>query len=183
MVIPEKFFSWIRNNEGSVAVEFALISIPFIYCTIAIIELSMFFCATNMLEGAVNQSARLIRTGQIQAQADPEMAFREAICDRLFILIDCDEVQLEVLAMPDDSFGSADDYGASYDEDGNYTPREFDSGGSGDVVLIRAYYEYQLMTPMFAQIFSTREDATVPMMSTIILQSEPYDFDGDAEET
>lgn len=179
MITPEKLFSWIRRDEGSVAVEFALISIPFIYCTIAIIELSMFFAATNMLEGGVNQSARMIRTGQLQNQTEqpPEDAFREELCDNLFVLIDCDEVQIEVVAMPDGSFSSIDDYQPAYDGDGNFVPRAFDAGGSGDVVLIRAYYNYQLMTPMFAQIFSNNDEATIPIMSTVVLESEPYDFD------
>jgi len=179
MTFLETLFSWIRRNDGSVAVEFALISIPFIYCTVAIIELSMFFAATNMLEGGVNQSARMIRTGQLQSQSEmpPEEAFREELCDNLYVLIRCANVQIEVVAMPDDSFSSADDYQPAYNDDGDFVPRDFDAGGAGDVVLIRAYYEYQLMTPMFAQIFSQNDDATIPIMSTVVMQSEPYDFD------
>lgn len=183
-----RFFSniifWLRRKDGSVAVEFALVSIPFIYTTIAIIELSLFFAASNMLEAGVNTSSRLIRTGQLQQSGspDPEALFRENICEQLFILIECDNVQIEVVAMPGDSFSEIEDYQPEYDENGVLVPREFDAGGSDDVVMIRAYYRYQLMTPIFAQIFSKEPDNSVPMMSTVILQSEPYEFGNQEEE-
>lgn len=170
---------WLRRRDGSIAVEFALISIPFIYTTIAIMELSFYFAATNMLEGGVSAAARQIRTGQVQASVDvtPEEAFRANLCDQLYVLVKCDDVQIEVVAMPDDEFSSVDDYQPQYDDDGNFVPRDFDAGGSGDVVMIRAYYRYQLLTPLFAQIFSNEPDETVVMLSTVIIQSEPYEFD------
>lgn len=168
--------SLIRGTEGSTAVEFAMLIIPFMYTTFAIIELALFFAATNMLESGVNESARMIRTGQIQEQANPEEAFRTDLCNRLFVLVDCNEVDIEVVAMPDDDFTSVSDYQPVYDEEGNVVPRPFDPGQSNDVVLIRAIYRYQLITPMFAEIFSREDDNTIPIMSTVVLQTEPYDF-------
>ncbi|MGZ9097381.1 MAG: TadE/TadG family type IV pilus assembly protein [Micavibrio sp.] len=173
----KKRVSFLRRTEGSMAVEFALLIIPFIYTTFAIIELSLFFAASNMLEGGINESARLIRTGQLQEQEElpPEEAFRNDLCNRLFVLVDCDEVDIEVIALPDDDFTSAADYPLIYDEDGNVEPRPFDAGGADDVVMIRATYRYQLITPMFAEIFSREDDNTIPIMTTIVLQSEPYE--------
>lgn len=170
-----------RVSDGSVAVEFALISIPFVYLTIAIVELSLFFAAANMLEGGINESARMIRTGQLQAQAqeDQEAAFREAVCETLFVLVNCNNVMLEVVSMGDSAFIGADDIEPVYDEGGNLVPREFDAGDSNDVVMIRAFYRYQLFTPLFSRLFSQEEDGTIPLLTTVILQTEPYDFDGD----
>ncbi|HEY8190246.1 MAG TPA: TadE/TadG family type IV pilus assembly protein, partial [Micavibrio sp.] len=110
-----------KRSEGSVAVEFALISIPFVYLTIAIVELSLFFAAANMLEGGINESARMIRTGQLQAQAqeDQETIFRQAVCDKLFVLINCENVQIEVVAIGDGTFIGVEDLEPIYDDDGN----------------------------------------------------------------
>jgi Flp pilus assembly protein TadG len=174
-----------RRSEGSVAVEFALISIPFVYLTIAIVELSLFFAAANMLEGGVNESARMIRTGQLQAQAqeDQEAIFREAVCDKLFVLINCENVQIEVVAIGEGTFIGIEDLEPVYDDDGNLVPREFNAGDSKDVVMIRASYRYQLLTPLFSRLFSKEEDHTIPLLTTVILQTEPYDFDGEEAET
>lgn len=168
------------RSDGSVAVEFAMLAIPFVYTTIAIIELSMFFAASNMLEAGVSESSRMIRTGQLQTQTalPAEQAFRQDLCSNLYVLIDCDDILLEVVSMPGDSFQNADDYQPRYDEDGNFDPRDFNAGGAEDVVLIRVYYRYHLMTPIFAQIFSREADQTIPIMSTVVIQSEPYQFEG-----
>jgi hypothetical protein len=94
----------------------------------------------------------------------------------MFVLVDCNNVIMEVVALPDDDFGSAGDYQIEYDEDGNVKPRPFDAGGSSDVVLIRAIYDYKLLTPFFADVFSKTGDGMIRIVTTIVLQTEPYDF-------
>jgi len=173
------------RTEGAVAIEFALMIFPFIYITFAIIELSLFFAASNMMESGINASARIIRTGQLQQQTalDPATAFRQEVCSHLFGLIKCENVGIEVIAMPDDDFGNAGSYTPVYDEDGNLQPRDFDAGESSSVVLIRAVYRYKLLTPFFANVFSKEPDHTIPIMTTVVLQTEPYDFSEEASGT
>lgn len=173
------------RTDGSVAIEFALMIFPFIFITFAIIELSLFFAASNMMESGINNSARVIKTGQLQQQTGmtPEAAFRQEVCNHLFGLIRCDKVGLEVIALPDDDFGSAGDYAPIYDEDGNMVPRDFDPGSSSSVVLIRAVYRYKLLTPLFANVFTKEPDNTIPIIATVVLQTEPYDFTEEASGT
>lgn len=173
---------WCQRTEGSMAVEFALVCVPFIYLTIAIIEISLFFAGANMLESGVNASARMIRTGQLQSMeaADQEVAFRTNLCSQLFVLIDCNNVDLEVIHIPDDDFGSADGYTPVYDESGRLVSHGFDAGDSDEVVLIRVAYRYQLWTPLFSSIFSVEPDHTIPLLTTVVLQTEPYTFDSSA---
>ena len=180
--IRQAGYGYSGRTEGSAAVEFALMIFPFIFITFAIIELSLFFAASNMMESGINASARMIKTGQLQQQAgaDPETAFRQEVCEHLFGLIQCDKVGIEVIALPDDDFGNAGDYAPVYDEDGNLSPRDFDAGSSSSVVLIRAAYRYKLLTPFFANVFSKEPDNTIPIMTTVVLQTEPYDFTEEA---
>ncbi len=56
-----------RDEKGVTAVEFGLLSLPFFAIIGAILETSLIFMASQILDSAVNDSARLIRTGQAQA--------------------------------------------------------------------------------------------------------------------
>lgn len=174
---------FLSKTDGSMAVEFAILIFPTIFLTFAIIELCLFFAASNMVEGGISASARMIRTGQLQQVVDttPEEAFRKEICNHMIVLVDCDKVIMEVITIPDDDFGSAGDYGIEYDEDGKVKPRDFDAGGSSDVVLIRAIYDYKLLTPFFSDVFSKTKDGMMRIVTTVVLQTEPYDFGEEIE--
>ena len=58
-----------RNRRGSAAVEFALVAPLFFGLLFAIIELAMVFFASQVLETATQDSARMIMTGQAQSAA------------------------------------------------------------------------------------------------------------------
>ena len=62
------------NRRGSVAVEFSLIALPFFALLFAIIETALVFFASQVLETAVQDSSRLILTGQAQTAATPYTA-------------------------------------------------------------------------------------------------------------
>src|SRR6266581_1507167 len=58
-----------RNRRGSTVVEFALVAPMFIALLFAIIETALMFFASQVLETALQDSARLIMTGQAQTAA------------------------------------------------------------------------------------------------------------------
>lgn len=164
------------------AIEFSLVCLPFIYMTIAIIELCIFFASANTLEFAINSAARSIRTGQLQTNnpGNMQQAFMTDLCSRLLGLIDCSKIDLEVMPMPDSQFTSAPTYAPVYDAQGRLVSRGFDPGTSGNVVLLRVAYRYPLWTPLFSNLFSTQPDHTIPLLSTVVLQNEPYNFNPNA---
>ena len=169
------FKAYFVREDGSTAIEFSLMAIPYVMLTMGIIEVSLMYASASLLEGATSKAARLVRTGQIQqAAGDPEAIFRDAICSYTTALIQCDDVQIEVV--PIDSFADYSNYEATYDEDGNLVPQGFDAGGSNDEILIRAVYQYKMMTPFVGQILSGATGSR-RFVSTIVLQTEPYEFD------
>lgn len=179
--MPVKLFrGWIKNAEGVTAIEFSLLALPFIMFVIGIIELATMFAAGFVLQGSVSDAARLIRTGQIQQSdsADPKEIFREALCKQAGILLNCDNVEFEVQTL--DHFSDADTV-PDVDESGKLTETPFETGGVSDIVLIRAIYLYPLMTPMIGQFFSDYPGNKKLLMSTVVLQTEPYDFEDDDE--
>ncbi|MCD8566367.1 MAG: pilus assembly protein [Alphaproteobacteria bacterium] len=160
------------------AIEFAIVAIPFIYMLVAIIELSLMFTSAALLESATSAAARQIRTGAIQqAAADnagQEALFRQAFCNNITALIDCNAVQIEAADIGD--FSSYNNYLPQYDEDGNFTPQGFNAGEESDVVLIRTVYRYAFMTPFIGQFLGEGGSGMRTFMSTIVLQTEPYKF-------
>jgi Flp pilus assembly protein TadG len=169
------FRRYIIRNEGSTAVEFSLLALPYIMLSLAIIELSMIYASASLLEGATDSAARLIRTGQIQKSgtADPEAMFREALCEFAVVLIDCNDVSIEVMPL-----NSYNDYsGPVFDGDGNMVSSGFDAGGANARVLIRVAYRYAMITPLVGPLLNGPDGSTL-FMSTIVLQSEPYEFGG-----
>lgn len=168
---------WRFNRDGSTAVEFALIGIPFIFMVIGIIEMALMFTSQSLLEASTAEAAREVRTGAIQ-QGDGEQGFIDALCDFAAVLVPCDEIQYQVVAM--DNFGDAEDFpDAEFDEDGNLEDQQFDAGGVSDVVMIRVAYRYPIKTPMMQLMLTNNNDDSRIMLSTIVLQTEPYEFEDD----
>ena len=166
---------FVNKTDGSTAVEFALVSFPFIFLMIAIVELGLMFGSQSVLLGATNDAARLIRTGQVQqTTGDPELMFRDLLCDKADALINCSNLQYEVVEM--DSFSSFSDFEAQYDDDGNLISRGFIPGGVNSVNLIRVIYRYRLSTPLIGQYLSDGANNTKLLVATVVLQTEPYDI-------
>lgn len=166
---------WLNQTSGSTAIEFAMISFPFIFLMMAIIELGLMFGSQSVLLGATNDAARLIRTGQVQqTTGDPELMFRDLLCDKSDALINCSKLQYEVIEM--DQFSSFSDFEAQYDQDGNLISRGFLPGGVNSVNLIRVIYRYKLSTPLIGTYLSDGADNTKLLIATVVLQTEPYDI-------
>lgn len=160
------------------AIEFAIVAIPFVYMMVAIIELSLMFTSASLLESATSAAARQIRTGALQESADAgpaqEALFRSVLCDNASALLSCDDIGVEAINIG--SFSSYEDFLPQYDEQGNFVPQGFDAGGVSDVILIRTFYRYTFMTPLIGQFLGAGGSGTQTFMSTIVLQTEPYKF-------
>lgn len=172
------FRSWRRREEGVTAVEFSLVGVPFVLMIIGTVEMALMFTAQSLLQEATFTAARLIRTGQIQV-IDPgqqQQAFREAVCDFAAMLIPCGEIQFQVQEIP--SFGDAQDLPeAEFDEDGNLANQGFDPGGVSDIVMVRVVYNYPIVTPLMQPMLTNTGGLTRSMISTIVMQNEPYEFE------
>src|ERR1700743_2505419 len=82
---------FLRHEDGSSAVEFGLILLPFIALTFAIMETALVFFADQTLETAVADSARLIMTGQAQTGNFQLSDFKNAVCSRIYGLFTCSD--------------------------------------------------------------------------------------------
>ncbi len=166
--------AFIKKEDGATAIEFSMLLMPYLLICLGIIELSLMFASASLLEGATDSAARLIRTGQLQqSNNDPETMFRDAMCDFAVALIDCNDLVIEVTTL--DSYN--DFTAPTYDADGNMVSQGFDAGASNAKVLIRVSYRYTMVTPIVGPILNGADGSTL-FMSTIVLQTEPYEFQG-----
>ena len=165
---------WVREKDAVAAVEFSLAGVPFILLTIGVIEMALMFTSQSVLQQATFSAARLIRTGQLQQgqMGDPEQAFRTAVCDFSQLVIPCDSIQFSVQNLED--FSDANDLPPEFDEEGNLQDTEFNPGAENDVVMIRVVYNYPIMTPFMQTVMGTVGGTKRQLISTIILQTEPY---------
>ncbi len=80
---------FVRQQDGSAAVEFGMVAVPFLGLTFAILETALVFFAGQTLETAVTDSARLIMTGQAQTGGWSKEDFKNAVCSHMYGLFDC----------------------------------------------------------------------------------------------
>jgi Flp pilus assembly protein TadG len=164
-----------RREDGAAAIEFGIVAAPFLALMFAIMETALVFFASQTLETAVADSARLIMTGQAQAPgfggADK---FKEAVCAKIGGLFNCSG-GLYVDVKTYSSFGSVDN-SAPVDANGNlktgsfgYTP-----GGPGDIVVVRLMYQWPVYASLFGFNLGNMSGSTRLIMATAAFRNEPY---------
>lgn len=174
-MVGEEKQSIVDDTQGVAAVEFSLLVIPFVFLMIGIIEMALMFTSQSLLEASSAQAARQIRTGAVQ-EGGGEQAFIDELCEFAAVLIPCGDIQYQVVSF--DDFGDADDFpDAEFDDEGNLEDQGFDPGGVNDVVMVRVSYTYNIKTPMMQLILTNNNDGNRIMLSTIVLQTEPYQFE------
>jgi Flp pilus assembly protein TadG len=161
-----------RQEDGTAAVEFGLVAMPFLALVFAIIETALVFFANQVLETAASESARLIMTGQAQTQGLSQTSFKDQVCTKIYGLFDCQSgVHVDVqtftsfssvsLTNPVDSNGQLDTSGFTY------TP-----GGPGDIVMVRLVYQWPVFVSMLG--LSNMANNNRLMMATAAFRNEPY---------
>src|SRR3974390_444039 len=93
----ESFRRFARDRKGIVAVETALVAPPFLLLIMTIIELGLILATQSVLDGALRDAARLIRTGQVQSQASPITTFQNLLCSEMSSLMTVSECQTDVI--------------------------------------------------------------------------------------
>jgi len=163
----------LRDERGSAVMEFALVGPPFLLLLAGILEVSVMFFTSSVTGVARKESARRIRTGQIQESADPLATFQSELCDALFNVIDCTKVVFHVQTF---SSFSAVSMPLEIDEDGNIVNTTFAPGGSSAVTVVRASYRWKFVTPLIEHVIPGGVAGHL-IVSTVAFQNEPYDVD------
>jgi Flp pilus assembly protein TadG len=162
-----------RNEKGTTAIEFSFVAIPFFGLMFAILEIGITFFAEQTLDTAVQMSARLIRTGIAQEQNFDSTTFKNSICDRVGIVFDCGKLKIDVRTIS--TFDSSNPP-PPLDEDGNLNDENFmyDDGHGGDIVLVRAYYEWPSTMKLVYFSLANTGNGSYLMSSAAAFKNEPF---------
>lgn len=134
----------LRDERGSAAVEFALVSVPFFMLVTAILESALVFFANQVLETAVADAGRLIRTGQAHQQGFNEARFRQEVCNRLVAMFPNCAGSMLIDVRSYTSFAAVDvskPISSSGTINAAFT---YNHGAATQIVVVRAYYEWPL---------------------------------------
>jgi Flp pilus assembly protein TadG len=162
-----------RDERGVTAVEFGLVALPFIGLLLATLETAVLYYAGQSLENAVANSARLIRTGQAQQQGMSSDQFKQSICDQTGAMFDCTSgLKLDVKTFA--TFDSID-LKPPVDANGNLnTTFSFAMGKGGDIVVIRAFYEWPTFSKLLGLNYSNLADGNHLLSATAAFKNEPF---------
>jgi Flp pilus assembly protein TadG len=160
-----------RAAKGSAAVEFAIVSIPFFLLLFAIIEISLLFFITEILDTAVAKSARLIRTGIAKQTSMTANSFKTDVCNHMFSPTDCNSnLILDVRSYMD--FASTTSV-TIIDADGNIQPTQYTNGNASEIIVVRAYYPWPVF---FGQLSGGRylADGRRVLAGAAAFKNEPF---------
>ncbi len=163
-----------RRREGSSAVEFALIAFPFFILLFGILEIGLMLLVDALVETAIADAGRQIRTGLAQDQKLEAGDIKTRLCANMGVFSsDCPSrafVDIRVV----DGFSTPPD--ADPLKTGAFDPSvlTYQPGGPGDRVLVRVWYEHPIITPFIAQAVSRTTDDRVMLTATLAFRNEPY---------
>lgn len=163
-----------RDESGSAAVEFALIAFPFFLILFSIIEVSLVFFANQILDNAVSDAARLIRTGQAQKQNFSKTEFQNQVCNGLAGLFDCNGGSLYVDVKTYTKFADVNVTDPIDDDDNIVDNFGYDDGGPETIVVASVYYEWPLVTGYIKTGFGNLSNGNRLLASVVTFRNEPF---------
>jgi Flp pilus assembly protein TadG len=122
-------------------VEFAIIAPIFFFLMFVIAETALLLIAEQVMDNAVFETARLIRTGQVQQASMSEADFKTQVCNRMSVFINCTgNFFLDVKSYT--TFASMDTSRPLNADLTFKNPGAFAFGSANDIVVVRAYYQW-----------------------------------------
>jgi Flp pilus assembly protein TadG len=164
-----------RRKDGAAALEFAMVAPWFFLILIALLEISMIGFAQTNLDFAVSETARRIRTGQVQAEGLAGQAVEAEVCANLnrIMAMGCGQLSVDVDSF--DSFNAAGNPVPMVNGQLDQSQIGYQQTQAGEVVLVRGYYEWRIITPFFQQILGDLSGGRDRLLvSSVLFRNEPF---------
>jgi Flp pilus assembly protein TadG len=166
---------WCADERGFTAVEFGMVAMPFFMLLFGILTVGLFFFTTFTLENAVEETARLIRTGQAQQSGMTAEQFKQQVCSRLPVYVDCGgKVRIQVQTFA--GFGNivtptCVDIGGKLVDPASTT---YNTGGADAIVLATVCYEWELAGKLPFLSVSNLSNGSALLQASTTFRTEPY---------
>jgi len=172
---PNLLVRFQQAHSGSAAVEFAMLALPFLGLVFGIIELGMIYLLDTTLENATVDAARQIRTCQLQQTASPSATtFQTLVCNEMTWLGTNCAAKLQVDVRTFSSFAGTNNQ-ANPVSNGVFqtSSLQFQMGSAGDIVLVRTYYPWTLITPFLDGSVQDLSNGTKLISAASAFRNEP----------
>lgn len=161
------------DREGVTAIEFGMVAMPFLVLVFGIFEIGLAFFVNRLVDNAVFESARLIRTGQAHQNGFDEAAFKADVCDKLTdFLCNMDKFVVDVRTF--DDFEAVGEVPSLIDEDGEISDDlNFEIGGANDIVIARIVYRWPMLTALM-HLDGGDSNTERKLVSSVVFRNEPF---------
>ncbi|MUO80507.1 pilus assembly protein [Agrobacterium vitis] len=180
-----------RSRDGSAAIEFAILAIPYFLIIFAILETFVAFIAEQTVNSAVDTLGRQLRTGNItynQARSTDKTAteFRQLFCNEISFLLTCDA---DEVATPNrlwldvrtfSAFSAMPTTIATTAGSLDTSSFAFTPGGASSINMLRAFYYWPVTTDLVRPYIATihrpgvSSNSDYLIVSTMAFQNENY---------
>ncbi len=180
--------NFLRRDEGTTAIEFAMVAIPFFMFIFGLMGVSSYFFIMTSIEKGMDQASRLVRTGQAQ-QTDMTVGdFRKTICRKAnsqsleerenLGWVKCNNLQIFVQTFP--SWANVQPMSClnnnqavvSTANDGDKIADY--SGEENAIVLVTACYRWKMAGKLPYIKLGQMDDGSMMMQSATAFRTEPY---------
>lgn len=163
---------FVRQQDGAAAVEFALIAVPFIALTFAILETALVFFAGQTLETAAAEAGRLIMTGQ--AAGFSQSSFKTQVCAILSGgMFDCTNgVYINVATY--NSFSAVNNTPPVVNGNFDTTQMTYVPSGPNCIVAVTLYYQWPVYVTYFGDSLTNLNGGSRLLAATSVFRNEPY---------
>jgi Flp pilus assembly protein TadG len=170
----------LRRRKGSAAIEFAMLAPVLFVLIMGIIEVGLLFFSQFMLEKAVTDAGRLIRTGQaaVWNTAAPkgmtQTQFHDYICGKISSLLSCgSNLQIDIEAFS--TFATVS-YTSPLNANKtlNTDLKNYNIGDVCNVVLVRVFYTWNVATPLLTPFMTNMANNQHLLSAAAAFRNEPY---------
>ena len=175
-----------RNDGGVVAIEFAMVGLPFLLLIVAIMVVGFLLYAQSTLDYATQKAARQVMVGTVQTSSLTADQFRTTIlCPLLPATFTCSNVIVSLQSVasttPNIWYNYVTTSGAWYNVTGLLLPTlsnsqtSFCSGGAGQYKLLEVFYPMPIYLSIFAtsaQVVTYNGSNAYLLTSTAVFKNE-----------
>jgi Flp pilus assembly protein TadG len=165
------------DARGSSAIEFAIVAPVLILFLCGIIETGVIFWGQSTLFYATADTARMVRTGQLSGTVTAA-TIKTQICNRIAGMIStatCNS-SLQIDMRSYTSFSSSS-FPSMTNANGTLNTgsmAQTTNVAACNIVLIRAFYPWPIMTPIMKPLLRTATDNTHLLYAAAAFRNEPY---------
>ena len=164
-----------RREDGTAALEFAIVAAPFIALILATMQTALAFFAGQVLESAVVDSSRQILTGSAQNASMTQSGFATAVCAKVQTLFNCSNLMIDVQTATSFSAANTAMPTLTFNGQGAVTNSwSWQPGNPGDIVVMRVMYQWPVFLGPLGLSLSNESNGKLLLMATTTFKNEPF---------